>query len=320
MDINYKLQITRDNKLRRRNVLKGTSSAALGFGAISMTGSAAANGDSNGSGVSNGLEKFETGDFEAENYIETEDYVYRRVQTDETDKLLRFDIESGQVKFAEIKLESDSGERAETSGEGSLKEQTQQQTGFDKPSPSSTSSNIKIDAVEPAEIVETTPGITVQNQGVIFEEVAVEHEQFADCDAFIGGTNSHHYYHVAMRLQDYDFDDLGDVVGFAVVCDALFLLIGKKLKVLKKLLQKIQDSPLIGVIPGSICGFIFGDLLDGIFNNGDGTFALWDKEGGWLNEPKIAFGGSSEFDPNPADVRNSGSIEEAPGVHTGTFV
>jgi len=43
----------------------------------------------------------------AENYVEGENYIYRRVRDSETDMLLRFDLEKGEAKFAEIKSQSD---------------------------------------------------------------------------------------------------------------------------------------------------------------------------------------------------------------------
>lgn len=92
---------------------------------------------------------------------------------------------------------------------------------------------------------------------------------------------------------------------------------GKKSKTIKKILKKISDTPLIRGIPDSICGFIFGKVLDGIFSGGDGTFAFWDQESGkWVSTSKLAFGASDKYDPDPEEIRNKEPEKEFTGVHT----
>jgi len=124
-----------------------------------------------------------------------------------------------------------------------------------------------------------------------------------------------------MHLQDYEFDDIGSVIGLAIVCDALFILVGKKSKTLKNILENIMETPLIRAIPDSICGFIFGKFLDRIFSNGTGTFGLWDYDTeGWLGTtPKLAFGGDSEYDPESSDVIDNGPVKQIPGTHISKF-
>jgi len=39
--------------------------------------------------------------------LREKNYIYRRVRDSETDMLLRFDLEKGEAKFAEIKSQSD---------------------------------------------------------------------------------------------------------------------------------------------------------------------------------------------------------------------
>lgn len=292
--------------INRRDVLRTTGSAAIaGLGALGTSGTAVA------------TEEEEHEALEAENYIETEDYVYRRVVTANTDMLLKFHLNPGKVEFAEIRSQSDSQALSSSTDTDPLKKQTRSITSGS--GTASQQSDVgELNPADPSTIVDATQGYQTQSEGVIFEEVDVEVETIESCDSFTN-YDDHMYYHVAMRLQDYSFDDLGDTIAFAVVCDALFILVGSKSKAFKKILEKIADTPLLRVVPDTVCGFIFGQVLDGIFSNGDGTFALWDKDGSLLNEPKIAAGGSTEYDPDPQDMRDDHKAEELPGAHTGAL-
>jgi len=231
--------------------------------------------------------------------------------------LLRFDLEKGEAKFAEIKSQSDPQALSTTStSDDPLKKQTRSMTAAS--ATVSIQSSNRNDGIEPSKIVDATQGVQTQSSGIIFQKVDVATDHLGDCGSV--AYNNHKYYHVAMELGDYNFDDLGDAVAYGVVCDALFILVGSKSKALKKILKKMADTPLIRAIPDSICSFIFGTVLDGIFSGGDGTFALWDiDKNGWVNEPKLAVGGSSLYDPSPEYMRDNRKTNEYLGVHTGAF-
>ncbi|SFS45333.1 hypothetical protein [Halostagnicola kamekurae] len=297
------------NEMNRRNILKGATVA--GIGSLCLSGSATANNNK-----SNEL----TGetDFSAENYVESDGYIYRRVDTAEAKMLLRFDLEKGEAVFAKMGStnttadESRSVSTVRSSEDEELRDQTRSMTAAENVTIQSTDSYLN--PVKPEEIVEATKGIQLQSSGVIFEQVDVETEYIGDCGTV--GYDEHNYYHVAMELGDYEFDDL-DTLGMGAVCDALFILVGKKSKTIKKLLKKISDTPLIRILPDGICALIFEDILDGIFSGGDGTFAVWDREsGGLISTPELAVGGSSEYDPEPSDLRDGGPEETYTGVHT----
>lgn len=189
------------------------TSTATGFGALCLSGPAVANGERIGE-----QEDY----FNAENYVETEEYIYRRVETPETKMLLRFDLEKGEATFAEIEsMENQSDKSGFVSIAGSsedeyLREQTRSMTTVGSVTAESADGNLK--AVDPAEIAKATEGIEVRSSGIIFQRVDVATEYLGDCGTI--GYNNHYYYHVAMELGDYNFDDLGDVIAFAVVCDA----------------------------------------------------------------------------------------------------
>ncbi|RQG89064.1 hypothetical protein EA462_11845 [Natrarchaeobius halalkaliphilus] len=181
--------------------------------------------------------------------------------------------------------------------------------------PNVESVDTKLEAVDPVEIVDATEGVSIQSSGVIFQQVDVAEKYLGSCGTI--GYDDHMYYHVAMELGDYKFDDLGDAIAYGVVCDALFILVGSKSKTIKQLLKKISDHPLIRTIPDSICAFISGTVLDGIFSGNDGTVAFWDREsGGTVSTSQLVFGGSGEYDPDPEDVIDKGPVEEFTGVHT----
>ncbi|RQG89061.1 hypothetical protein EA462_11830 [Natrarchaeobius halalkaliphilus] len=88
------MRIDDNNSRSRRNLLK--KSGAIGLGAISLSGSAGAHDES----VRN---LHSEDDFKAENYVEREEFIYRRVQTAETEMLLRLDLGKGEAVFAEMK-------------------------------------------------------------------------------------------------------------------------------------------------------------------------------------------------------------------------
>lgn len=298
-----------DKHTGRRKLLK--ASTAAGLGAIHLSGSAAG-----------GKNRPDNEDhFNAENYVETEEYIYRRVQTSETEMLLRLDLEKGEAAFAEIKLaetkpdEGGSASITSLSEDEELKNQVRTMTGIESVT---AAEDNDLNPEGPAEIVEATDGVSVASNGVIFEEVDVASEELGECGTI--GYDDHYYYHIAMELGDYEFDDLGDAIAYGVVCDALFILVGSKSKTIKELLKKISDTPLIRAIPDSICAFIFGTVLDGVFSGGDGTVAFWDREsGGLISTSELVFGGSTLYDPSPSYIRNRGSEEEFTGVHTELF-
>lgn len=252
---------------------------------------------------------------DAETYVETGDYLYRRVRTAESDSLVRIEIESGEVTFAEVASKSN-GKYIQTDNIGGLKSQTKAAVSDSVESESHSAAE---DKPHPSQVVAGTNGVSAQDEGVIFERIDVEEEYLGGCGNVL--YNGHRYFHISMELQDYGFDDLGDVVALGVVCDAVFQLVGKKSKTLKTILQKVRDTRFIRAIPDSICGFIFGTILDGIFSNGTGTFALWnyDTEDWWGTTPKLAFGGDSEYDPAPSDVINNGAKRYIPTAYTSKF-
>ncbi|QCW03325.1 hypothetical protein [Natrinema pallidum] len=293
--------------INRRNVLK--SSAVIGFGGISLTGSATAQDEES--------KESELGEnFDAEDYVKTEKYIYRRIQTAETDMLLRLNLKKGEAVFAEIESTMAKQDITASSKDENLREKTRSMTGVEIAT--AQSADAESGAVDPVDIAEATRGVDVASSSVIFKQVDVAEQHLGSCGTI--AYDDHKYYHIAMELGDYDLDDLGHNLGYSVVCSALFTLVGSKSKTIKKILDTISDSNLIDGIPGTICGFIFGDVLDDIFSGGDGTVGFWDREtGGTISVSKLAFGGSSEYDPDPEDLRDNGPEEQFTGVHTELF-
>lgn len=303
--------MTEKNKFNRRRVLKSTGTTIAGFGAIS--GSATAEADEQSVGT-----------FNAENYIEGEKYTYRRVRTSVTDVLFRLNVKKGEAKFAEIDSEPGSQNTSTSSVEDEpLREQVEIMVSESDPeSMESSSEDNRLNPTDPSEIIDETPGIQTQSSGTIFEKVDATAENIESCDSVL--FSDHNYYHVAFELKDYDLDTIPKTVGWGAFCDALFYLVGSKSKVVKKALKALPDSLTGKVgrgIPDSLCGILFGNILDGVFSGGDGTVALWDiDDDGWITEAKIAIGSSEVYDVDPDHIQDYGKVDEFTSLHTSELI
>ncbi|MEF8882360.1 MAG: hypothetical protein V5A34_07560 [Halapricum sp.] len=160
------------NNIYRRDILKKVGGTATGMSMMGTAGTAAADPkDGNGGHAGKG------GEIDAETYVETGDYIYRRVRTAESDFLVRIEIESGEVTFAEVASKSD-GKYIQTDNIGSLKSQTKAAVSGSVDSESlSTAENIP----HPSQIVADTNGVSAQDEVVIFERIDVEEEYLGGC-------------------------------------------------------------------------------------------------------------------------------------------
>jgi len=162
------------NNINRREVLKTVGCTATGVSAINTTGTAAAD-DRN--------DNYPDTDkrVDAETYAEAGNYVYRRVQTTESDFLMRIDVDDGEVIFSEIIVDRDE-KYTQAANIAGLKSQTKAEVsgGIESDSFSTVQK-----APHPSQIVAGTNGVSVQEDGTIFKKVDVKEKYLGGCGNFL---------------------------------------------------------------------------------------------------------------------------------------
>lgn len=295
--------------LNRRSVIKIIGSAIAGASAV-------------GGQASADTEQNESNYLETEVYVEGENLTYMRARSSKKDLLLRLDGEKGEAKFAEIDPAlSINTLSPESTINSSLRDQmrsmTLDSTAVSVQSTAANSSLDKVRSIEPAIIVDEAKGIQTASSGTLFSRVDVT------WDSYIGSCgsvyNNHSYLHVAFEVQTYDLDTIPTTVGWAVFCTALLHLVGKKVQIVKKIMQKLPSAlakKVTGAVPASLCGVLFGRTLNNAFSGSNGTVALWDIDNnGPLTSPKLAVGASNIYDPSPGYMRNNRKVNQYLGIH-----
>lgn len=125
---------------------------------------------------------------DTETYVETDDYIYRRVRTTESDFLVRIEITSGEVTITEIASKSEE-KYVQTDNNGGLKAQTKAAVSGGVQSKSLSATESK---PHPGQIVAGTSGVSIQDEGVIFKRVDVEEEYLGGCGNFLYETFQAH--------------------------------------------------------------------------------------------------------------------------------
>lgn len=306
-----------DNLINRRSVLKMSGSTVAGIGVIGGRVSA----DSEKGELEK--KKEESDYLETETYIEGEDLTYMRAKNSKKDLILRLDGKKGEAKFAEIKsnveIETLSPESTvDASLEDQVRSMTSDSTAVNMQSTTANNRQDSVNSVEPTAIVNEAQGVQAASSGTIFNKVDAEWEEdIGNCGSVY---NHHNYLHIAFELQTHDLDDIPSTVGWSMFCAALLHLVGKKVKIVKKILQSVPDGLIKkvgGAIPSSLCGILFGRTLDNAFSGSDGTVALWDMDNnGPLTSPKLAVGASNIYDADPEYMREYRKTDQYQGIHT----
>ncbi len=300
--------MSEESEINRRTIIKSTGTIAVsGFGFLGTSGSAVASSK-------------QSTKISAENYVVSDNYLYRRMKTDNSDFLLKFELDRGKVTYAKMadnsvnKQEMANTKIASSEVSDPLKKKAiSMTTGTSSSRSIQKSSSTGIKPVKPEEIVNATDGYQTQDIGGIFDRLIVIPTTLGNCDSW-SGYNKHRYFHVGMELLNKTFHGLLKSIVSAAFCDILFQVIARKSKFAKNVLNAIPNSNLGRFIPDGICTWIVQNLIQHPLNGSIGAFGFWDHDGSLLNEPKIAAGAVNEFNPHPQKMINN-RTESLPGAH-----